>query len=174
MSVNVANARGGEHATSRRGGMTPHDIAFLREQRAKGRSVQTIAQMLGRSQDTIASYIETDASAMVAVERKGPPQAPPAAFAVIELVARRHGLFPDELIAHDLRIVARNARQEAYWRLVTMRNEDQSYRWTAGQIAGWFDRDESSVRQGAAAYLQRMADQEVADLARWRSLGDAA
>lgn len=47
-------ARAGDFASSRKGGLTPYEIAQARQMKAKGRGEQTIAQVLGRSMEDVA------------------------------------------------------------------------------------------------------------------------
>lgn len=176
MSVNVANAKGGEHATSRRGGMTPYEIDFVRAQRAKGRSIQTVAKMLGRSQETIAAYVEaTEETAVCSVlAPRAIPRPPETAMGIIHVVARRHGFLADDVLAPSARTVIIAARHECFHRLKALRKDDGGYRFTAAQIGSWFDCNHSTVIGGAASHEKKEAKREAADLARWRALGTAA
>jgi hypothetical protein len=60
--VTVASpARAGDFTSSRKGGLTPYEIAQARQMKAKGRGVQTIATILGRSMEDVARLFEPPA-----------------------------------------------------------------------------------------------------------------
>lgn len=175
MSTNLSNAKGGEYATSRRGALTTYEVDFVQTQAAKGRSAQTIANMIGRSRDDIAHLIEVLPPApIVALERPAQPVLPAAARDMVDLVARKHGVFYDEILGRSQRAVVANARLEAYARLRAMRTDNQSYRFSTPQIASWFGRDHSTILQGAASFQRQAETREAQDLARWRQLGKVA
>lgn len=67
MSDTATHSRGGDFATSRRGGIDADEIGFIADQAAKGRTRQQVARMIGRAlEDVLAVWPQA----------QKPPEAP--------------------------------------------------------------------------------------------------
>jgi hypothetical protein len=75
MSGNITSARGGEFATSRRGGLTSAELEFIGANKQRF-PVSAMAQMLGRPAMTVRAVVE---STVAAVERPIVAETPPVA-----------------------------------------------------------------------------------------------
>lgn len=187
MSEITHATRGGDFATSRRGGMDAHEIQFIRARSFEGRTARQIAKMLGRAVDDVTPH-------MVDWERYAPqpepvqdvawaeperlpspgdivlslwrgllvvPERRATRLQIAEEVAARYGVSVEALrgpLRHKAFTVP---RQEAMWRMV------KAHRWSTPQIGDFFGgRDHTTVLHACKAHEKRMAEalppQEVA------------
>lgn len=172
MSVNITPARGGDFATSRRGGLDQYEVDFLIQKAAAGYTDFTIANMLRRPITEIAAYREavgvvpsvrrTFAAPVVPRPAPAPrvkqhtsivrqPRAiPDRAKKIIRQTCDETGVTWGEMMG-DRRLKAITVpRQLCYWRL-----------WVAGfgfaAIGGFFGgKDHTSIRRGVMAHQDRM------------------
>lgn len=176
MSAILANALGGEFATSRRG-LSQDEVAFIDVQARRGRTAAQISQMLRRSLCDVQFWMPSEASLLapepwpevVADEGEPAPRpgdivlslwrgllvVPPRGVTRDEIareVAARYGVTVAAMKGPSRKKVFVVARQEAMWRMV------EAHRWSTPQIGHWFgDRDHTTVLHGHKAHARRLA-----------------
>lgn len=172
MSANTSNARGGEFATSRRGGVDGYEMAFIQQRAIAGVPDSAIAKMLGRPVDEItecreASEIAKGIRATYSaprlralkphpkpIVRSSAPKArpmPERARNIVHEVCDIYGLTFEEMLSdsHARRIT--HPRQQAFWRLNTVG-------FSLKDIGRFFGgRDHTTVRHGVIAHAKRLA-----------------
>lgn len=182
MSETASAARGGEFATSRRGGIA-EDYDFIMRKALAGVPASAIARMVARSVDEVrqvialnAQAIEPRASAFVPPARKKPAKPlpwrqwkprsrvsnkrplPPFARSIVEQVAARYEYTLEDVIG-----------RRKFGNLPDVRNEAYHALYKAGRgysyplIASWFDgRDHSTVHSGVRKHSEILAEAEAA------------
>jgi hypothetical protein len=184
MSVNIANARGGEFATSRKGGLDAYEVAFIQQKLDACVPWSAIAKMLGRPIDDIrtraslapsAPIVESTSHAGAELGSVQPTWRPrcrvprlrmmPAAVReVVEAVAIHHGVTPQSMVGPSHKRVYAFARHEA-WHLLYATG-----RYSLPQIGSWFGgRDHTTVLNGIRGYVRRAAMLDAASIPGRRS-----
>ena len=177
MSDTATHSRGGDFATSRRGGIDADEIGFIADQAAKGRTPQQVARMTGRAQLDVLRSWPIDAAAksppptqkprrMVLSLWKGLIEAKPQqARVTLESlkweVARDYGVTVEELEGQGRTRSITVPRQDLMWRMV------QAKRWSLPQIGRCLGgRDHTTVIHGVKAHQARLdAAQDQAEAA---------
>lgn len=163
MSDTATHSRGGDFATSRRGGIDADEIDFIAEQAAKGRTPQQVARMTGRAQldvlrswpiDVAAKSLPPKPRRMVLSLWKGLIEAKPERVTLESLkwdVARDYGVTVKELEGQGRQRSITVPRQDLMWRMV------QAKRWSLSQIGRSIGgRDHTTVMHGIRAHQARL------------------
>jgi hypothetical protein len=168
---------GGNFATSRKGGIDSHEMAFIRRKQREGHRAAQIAKMIGRSVLDVAPHlrsmknetVEPESPADQPPEPKPPrimlslyrglvsvPGSNPSRPEILLYVANRYGLTVEDLTGPSRHRAVTIPRQEAMWRMVEQR------RWSFPQIGRTFNRDHSTIMHGHARHAARLAELEAA------------
>jgi hypothetical protein len=166
MSVNIANARGGEFATTRRGGLDPYELAFIGQKLEAGVPVSAIAKMLGRPAQTIRDGLPPSFREAVRPEPSPPALIPPPppiraasvktrptpdrARRAIREVCDRHIVTWSEIMGPGRTKPVAQARQQAFVALAEMG-------FPLADIGRFFNRDHTTVLWGIRAHERRKA-----------------
>jgi hypothetical protein len=165
MSVNIANARGGEFATSRKGGLDAYEVAFIAQKLEAGIPVSAIAKMLGRPVQTIrdglppkfreasrperATAAPVQRQAVTADQVKWRP-APDRAKGIIREVCDAYCVTFGEITGDSRVRAVAHARHDAFNRLA-----DAGFLLI--DIGRFFRRDHTTVMVGIRAHEKRKA-----------------
>lgn len=172
--ANANLSKGGEFATSRRGGIDALELAFIFEKRGAGVSDFSIANMIGRPVASVRC-IPTDLKAEIAIvppKPKAPPKRsspvtvrprekpsrgmPPRARSVVRAVAERHGLAVEALLGDVKSNRVSIARHEAF-ALVREILQDGSPAYSLTMVGSWFGgRHYTTVLNGICRHEERM------------------
>lgn len=168
---------GGEHATSRRGEIDSHEFAFIQQRASAGFSAQQVAKIIGRSVEDVravwplvgarerqgyepARHSEPEGRRVLLSLWRGLIEVAPTKMTrkeIIEAVARRHDMTPDELCGPQRSQRYARARWEAMW---WMR---QQGRWSLPQIGQALGkRDHTTVMHGLRRYEELLREGEAA------------
>jgi hypothetical protein len=162
MSDIISNAKGGEFATARRGGMDLDEVHFAREKLLNGVSIMDVARMLGRSTaDVMAVAVQMPRRERKPFVPAGPPKMP-VTFqyghlppkrkldVLAKQVAERHHLTVDQLRGQDRTNRVVHPRQEFMW----LANKAGYSTTTVGRYLG--DRDHTTVIHGVRRHQERL------------------
>lgn len=172
MSETASAARGGEFATSRRGGVS-EDCDFIRRKAFEGVPVSAIARMVARPVSdvraiacTVAAPIERPAPKVTKRPRvvlslwrglMAVPDAPTGRKTMAQVAApvcAEHGVSLEDVIGPMRFRVITRARQAVMYALV------QEKRWSLPQIGKFLgDRDHTTVLHGYRAHAKRIAEE---------------
>jgi hypothetical protein len=161
MAANVNVTKGGEFATTRRGGMDAWERAFIAQKLECGVPVSAIERMLGRAAGSVEAY-----RASVAAPEPAPPPppvkvvpvgAPLGSLAAICCeVAERHQMSPAVLVGQSRKAPAVRARQEAFCLAYEVRFSNGERRYSTTQTGRFFGgRDHTTVLAGMREHLRR-------------------
>jgi chromosomal replication initiation ATPase DnaA len=166
MSSLTQGARGGDFATSRRGGIA-EDMAFIMTRHQQGVPISAIARMTGRSEADVRRAVGATKP------RKATPKPsptlgrtrtraqrvdaargiPPAALCIVAGIAAEYGFSAEDVRFSRKRKVTA-ARRDAYHALYA------TGRYSYPQIADWFGlKSHHAVREGALKHAALLADQ---------------
>lgn len=204
MSETASAARGGEFATSRRGGIA-EDYDFIMQKALAGVPASAIARMVARpvadvrqviglrvqAQKPAATEIVPDPTPHIEASPVAPEVAqqfrkrsqrsrsrdmPPAAREIVRRIAVKHNETVAEVIGRKMNRRMTTIRQECWHALYTCGRG-----YTLWMIGSWFDgRDHTCVLGGIQAINARLeakqarSAKQVDDLEAWKRLGRAA
>lgn len=181
MSEISHTTRGGEFATSRRGGIDAYEAQFIHARSREGRTTRQIAKMIGRAVEDITPYMADCDAPPPPIQRPDPVRdveyveperipspgdivlslwrgllvVPPRHTTRLEIakeVAQRYGITLEALRGPSRLKVFTVPRQEAMWRMV------QARRWSTPQIGDFFGgKDHTTVLHACKRHEERMA-----------------
>jgi chromosomal replication initiation ATPase DnaA len=175
VSGTANNARGGEFATARRGGIDALELAFIFEKRGAGVSDFSIANMIGRPVASVRSIplelmaeehptpappppITRRAISKITVRPREQPSRgmPPRVRAIVKEVADRHGLSIKALIGAVKSNRVSSARHEAF-ALIREIKQGTAPAYSLSMIGSWFGgRHYATVLNGICRHEERV------------------
>lgn len=161
------SARGGEFATSRRGGLDQWERAFVNQKRAAGCSDFAIAKMLARSALEIRAvpYMQEvprhdpPRIRLEAIERVAPPPPrtmPKAIRDMVSYLASCYEITFEDLVGQAKAKKYTHPRHEAFARVREIVDDQGHPKYSFIVIGQWFGgRDHSTVLSGVKAHRKR-------------------
>lgn len=166
MSETSTFSRGGDFATSRRGGIDSYEIAFIGRKARIGLTVAQIAKQLGRPASSVAPFMpqrgppppkpaaDPPKPRIVLSEPtapQGPMPARPTRNNLVQAVASKYGVQVSDLRGQRKDKVLAVPRHEAMWLMM------QQKRWSLHQVASFFARsDHTTVIHACKRHEWRM------------------